>query len=218
MEIRNVTREALDFALDSANEHFDGNLRFKVCELKRKSRDGGEVWRVSLTVRARGEREQCDVCGDTSREAHHGKRACEYNAKGYAGRNEHASACPDHRYRRGQNVAGVSRKGGYGRSERYIAAACWHAHGVFFDALPPVLDGRAVTIVSALGKYSPADELWRDGYGGRNPNVGSAFYPMLASECCDCEYVPAKARIRTYEAIPERFVREACETVKPLAL
>ena len=56
----------------------------------------------------------------------------------------------------------------------HIAAACWHVHGTFFDALP-----RGAKIVSA-GVTQHAGDAWRDW------NIGSQVNPFYYSEACDC--------------------------------
>lgn len=66
-------------------------------------------------------------------------------------------------------------------SGRRVAAACWHAHGHFFRALP---DSARITtgffMVNGRNEtFGPNDE-WVDG------NVGSLFNPVLASELCEC--------------------------------
>lgn len=59
-------------------------------------------------------------------------------------------------------------------SPRRIAAACWHVHGEFMDAL------NADAVITTLGmKIRPGDR-WNDW------KVGSMFRPARASECCDC--------------------------------
>ena len=60
------------------------------------------------------------------------------------------------------------------KKERRVAAACWHVHGHFFDALP-----EGAVIIANGNKIRPGDE-WQD------YNVGSMFYPAYASELCDC--------------------------------
>lgn len=72
-----------------------------------------------------------------------------------------------------------SRGPGSARSHRgrRTKSACWHAHGIFFDALPPqaeILSGREE------GIHRPGDQ-WFD------YNIGSMMKPMYASEACDCE-------------------------------
>lgn len=57
---------------------------------------------------------------------------------------------------------------------RHIAAACWHVHGEFFDALPC----EAVVIANGA-KIRPGD-TWKD------RNMGSLWYPAYYSELCEC--------------------------------
>ena len=58
---------------------------------------------------------------------------------------------------------------------RRIAAACWHVHGEFFDALPK----EAVIRLGREGVHRPGDP-WKD------QQVGSMFQPMMFSEACEC--------------------------------
>lgn len=55
-----------------------------------------------------------------------------------------------------------------------IAAACWHAHGTFFDALP-----EGTEIQTFAGTFHAGDP-WID------YSVGSDFRPAHASELCEC--------------------------------
>jgi len=57
---------------------------------------------------------------------------------------------------------------------RHTVAACWHAHGVFFDALP----AQAV-IVTGSTKTRPGAP-WHDW------NAGSYLSPAYMSELCEC--------------------------------
>jgi hypothetical protein len=200
MEIRNVSREVLDFALSEVNRHFDGNIRFKRCEYMRRTRDGGEVWRVQLTVRNRAEREQCDECGEQrDADKHRTKVQCKASCETkHTWRDEH------HRYRRGQTTCGVGRRSNPWRGERYTSAACWHAHGVFFDALPTVYYGREVLIISRVGKFTPEDD-WRNN-PSRDMSVGSQFCPMRASEQCDCwgGGPTSRENISRFESVPDQ--------------
>ena len=62
-------------------------------------------------------------------------------------------------------------------SGRRTRSACWHAHGTFFNSLPPeaeILSAREV------GIHRPGDD-WLD------YNVGSMMEPLYASEACECE-------------------------------
>lgn len=67
-------------------------------------------------------------------------------------------------------------------SGRRIAAACWHAHGHFFDALFDA-DPSALIIVADTTGERTIDRIsgnWRD------RQVGSIFAPYMYSELCDC--------------------------------
>jgi hypothetical protein len=57
---------------------------------------------------------------------------------------------------------------------RRVAAACWHAHGEFFDSLPD-----EAVIVANGEKIRPGD-TWKD------QRMGSLFCPVYYSELCDC--------------------------------
>jgi hypothetical protein len=65
-----------------------------------------------------------------------------------------------------------------GPNGRRIAAACWHVHGDFFDALFRVCPDA---VVMSLGKV-----ITKDGGNWQDWNKGSMIYPKLASECCEC--------------------------------
>jgi len=71
-----------------------------------------------------------------------------------------------------------SHKAGGRRSSsgRRIAAACWHAHGEFLDALPPYARYRSVH----TGEWLSPGQEWVD------YNLGSQYMPFYASEACDC--------------------------------
>ena len=60
-----------------------------------------------------------------------------------------------------------------------IAAACWHVHGDFFDALFRVCPGAEV---SSLGKV-----ITKDGGNWQDWNKGSMMNPKMASSCCLCK-------------------------------
>ena len=60
---------------------------------------------------------------------------------------------------------------------RRIPAACWHAHGLFFDALPEGTEIRT----SFFGSVSmKAGDKWTD------TNIGSLYRPLMASDACNC--------------------------------
>ena len=63
--------------------------------------------------------------------------------------------------------------------KRRIAAACWHVHGDFFDALFKVCPEA---VIESLGK-----RITKDGGNWQDWNKGSIMYPKQASECCLCK-------------------------------
>jgi len=62
---------------------------------------------------------------------------------------------------------------------RKVAAACWHVHGDFFDALLAV---NPEARINTMGK------IWIDKNGGnwQDWNVGPPVSPIMISACCDC--------------------------------
>src|SRR2546428_622829 len=125
MLIRNTTREILDYALRTANEFFNGNILFRDIYLKSHTRKGAEVWKVNLTVKSKPWRGKPD---DSTRQI--ADKGYHYNGERHDTKDcgRIWSRCPQ-RY----DNAGVVRKESAWRSgSKYIAAACWHAHGQFF--------------------------------------------------------------------------------------
>lgn len=61
---------------------------------------------------------------------------------------------------------------------RKIAAACWHVHGDFFDALFSV--NPQATVRSRNNLITSNDGNWQDF------NLGSQMFPVYASEACVC--------------------------------
>jgi hypothetical protein len=59
-------------------------------------------------------------------------------------------------------------------SGRRVSAACWHAHGYFFDALP------TGTKIQARGHTFRSGDVWRDW------NIGSVMNRCRMSESCEC--------------------------------
>jgi len=69
---------------------------------------------------------------------------------------------------------GVSIKRG-----RRIAAACWHVHGDFFDALFNLAPDAEI--------YSNMTGIWeKKGDPWKDYQVGTHFDPMMASQACEC--------------------------------
>lgn len=62
---------------------------------------------------------------------------------------------------------------------RKIHAACWHAHGNFFQELFKVAPDAEV-------KSGYAGIITRHGGNWQDWNCGSAYYPRMASEACEC--------------------------------
>ena len=75
----------------------------------------------------------------------------------------------------------------HGRQGRHTIAACWHAHGEFFDALP---EG---TEIRALGRVTHPGNPWVD------IDVGSLIYPRYMSELCHCGDVGYGDHIHEWE-------------------
>jgi len=74
-------------------------------------------------------------------------------------------------------------KGGRrGHSGRRIAAACYHAHGDFFDNLLEIQPEAFVLVAGAKGQK----RIDIDGGNWEDYNLGSNWRPLYASEACDC--------------------------------
>lgn len=59
-----------------------------------------------------------------------------------------------------------------------LAAACWHAHGDFYDA---VFNINSNAVITSLGKKITVNRgNWIDW------NAGSLYNPVYMSELCDC--------------------------------
>ena len=65
------------------------------------------------------------------------------------------------------------------RNGRRIAAACWHVHGDFFDALFEY-SPAAIIRVSGEAPITATAGNWVD------RNIGSEYQPFWFSEACDC--------------------------------
>ncbi len=85
----------------------------------------------------------------------------------------------------------VSSKGPGGRlgfpnsdgKQRHIAAACWHVHGTFFDALLDIAPGAVINTANAIVFKLPDGQTignWQDS------NIGSQYRPLYYSEACEC--------------------------------
>ena len=71
--------------------------------------------------------------------------------------------------------------GRIGFTGRRVAAACWHVHGDFFDALFGI--NPAAVIVSMGERISINGGNWQD------KNIGSQIQPMYYSEACECNRI-----------------------------
>lgn len=77
-------------------------------------------------------------------------------------------------------VKSAERGGRRGFQGQRVAAACWHVHGHFFDA---VFNQVPEAIFSAQGKtITLTNGNWEDS------QVGSLFNPKSFSEMCDCTH------------------------------
>ncbi len=63
---------------------------------------------------------------------------------------------------------------------RHIVAACWHAHGLFFDRLFALAPGATIRVSRYGTETLTADDHWKD------YRRGSMLYPWMASEGCEC--------------------------------
>jgi hypothetical protein len=61
---------------------------------------------------------------------------------------------------------------------RRISAACWHAHGWYFEALFERCPDAIVKVANRV--------ITRDGGNWVDWNIGSPMYPMSYSDACDC--------------------------------
>jgi hypothetical protein len=80
----------------------------------------------------------------------------------------------------------------YPKSRRHVSAACWHAHGRFFDCLPR---DQGVIIVTSMGgnyntqsrtKVAPG-ERWSDWIVSRRVTNRGRKVRTFASDCCHCQ-------------------------------
>lgn len=84
-----------------------------------------------------------------------------------------------------------SSKGPGGRlshTGRRVAAACWHVHGYFFDAL---LEIEPDAVIQTASPNRSAKFIYKDKSGmvvGNwfDWNIGSLYYPLMYSDACSC--------------------------------
>jgi len=67
---------------------------------------------------------------------------------------------------------------------RKVGAVCWHGHRDFFRKLFAL--APEATVLTALAFYQGGPEDFEKQFPQTDQNVGSALYPMLASEACTC--------------------------------
>lgn len=65
-----------------------------------------------------------------------------------------------------------------GFSGKRVAAACWHVHGHFFDALIELAPNAEI--------QSNVNVINRFGGNWQDRNIGSVLRPLYFSEACDC--------------------------------
>jgi hypothetical protein len=89
---------------------------------------------------------------------------------------------------------------------RRIAAACWHVHGWFFEALFCI---EPKTVIESYGNRI-------DAYGGnwQDRNIGSIMYPMNYSEACDCRETEAKTRTTQTKLVNQGNLSGECMLVQ----
>lgn len=76
---------------------------------------------------------------------------------------------------------GARRSASYFARDRRIAAACWHVHGHFFEALFAASpDARIKAGTRTITGPTEADGNWQDW------NIGPPVAPLYYSEACDC--------------------------------
>jgi hypothetical protein len=73
-----------------------------------------------------------------------------------------------------------------GREGRRIAAACWHVHGDFFDALFSVCPEAGVYSSGSLANPLMGKWITKDGGNWQDWNRGSQMYPYMSSQACEC--------------------------------
>jgi hypothetical protein len=62
--------------------------------------------------------------------------------------------------------------------QKHLAAACWHAHGDFFDALFSI---NPSAVIVANGSI-----ITSNGGNWQDRNIGSQYRPLYYSEACEC--------------------------------
>lgn len=100
-----------------------------------------------------------------------------------------------------KNSHGKGAKIGY--TDRHTIAACWHAHGDFFDALLKINPNIIIESMNRKIFVNTNDNIvgnWVDW------NVGSKVFPKLYSASCECHY---KFDIKTMQQ--HKLTSECCD-------
>ena len=81
------------------------------------------------------------------------------------------------------------RKSASSFQQRRIAAACWHVHGHFFEALFKIAPDARVfsTFFKRFQSDSFTGWITKDGGNWLDGNIGSTYSPIMFSEACFCE-------------------------------
>jgi hypothetical protein len=159
MEIRNVYESDIYAALAVVNARYAYNIKIKdIRRLRPHCKIGDkEVWQVTLTV------------------VHASTKIID----SIRPRRVHVETLPGVKIRPAYSFRT------WGEShevrKKRIAAACWHVHGHFMDALPAdcVILFGVRTVNGKPAKRNPGD-TWYDF------QVGSQAAPFMASQCCEC--------------------------------
>lgn len=71
------------------------------------------------------------------------------------------------------------------RSDRKVAAVCWHGHFAFMSALLSLADDARIQ--TAFADYRGRDDFYAKAPETAYRNVGSQMYPRQMNEICTCE-------------------------------
>lgn len=81
-----------------------------------------------------------------------------------------------------------SKGGRIGHSGKRVAAACWHAHGTFFDSLLQEVNHNALIVIGDKKVYALGDNDELTVFGNwEDRNIGSRWMPLYYSEACECD-------------------------------
>lgn len=73
-----------------------------------------------------------------------------------------------------------------GAPGKRLAYACWHVHGVFFDALLKIAPEAVIIAGSSLANPKEPARITKEGGNWGDWQIGSQAYPLMYSEACDC--------------------------------